>query len=312
MAVKYETELYPAVKAFFVGRGYDVKAEVRGCDIVAVRGDETAPTIVELKKTFTLPLLLQGADRQRTGAKVWLAVERNRARRGAHNQRFSELASLCRRLGLGMMTVTMYKTKAPVIDVWCEPADSVAGYGGKKPSAALAAAEAQASYASGPAVPDVPAIAASGGRRKGTTKLLQEFAARSGDYNVGGSTRRKLVTAYREKALQCALALRCRGPSAPRDVRAMTGCPNASHILRDNTYGWFARVQKGVYRLTDFGAAALLEYAEVAAVWTARFPWAAERELAEASELIAAAEHCDDVSPAAEDAVTPIDRQNRR
>ena len=33
-----EADLYPAVKAFLERQGYDVKAEVRGCDVVATRG----------------------------------------------------------------------------------------------------------------------------------------------------------------------------------------------------------------------------------------------------------------------------------
>ena len=42
-----ETDLYPPVKRFLEAQGYEVKAEVRGCDVTAVRGDE-APVIVEL------------------------------------------------------------------------------------------------------------------------------------------------------------------------------------------------------------------------------------------------------------------------
>ena len=44
-----ETSLYAPVKTLLESQGYEVKAEVRGCDVVAVRGDE-APVIVELKR----------------------------------------------------------------------------------------------------------------------------------------------------------------------------------------------------------------------------------------------------------------------
>nr|WP_255570463.1 DUF2161 family putative PD-(D/E)XK-type phosphodiesterase [Cohnella sp. CFH 77786] len=256
--------MYPPVKSFFERRGYEVKAEIRGCDLVAVRPDEPDPTIVEMKKIFTLPLLLQGVDRQKTGAYVWLAVERNRTKRGAHNQRYHELTELCRRLRLGLLTVSFYKTKEPVIDVWCEP-------GGTAPASrvpASVAAEAALAYGVDPAP-------ARGRSRKAAARLLQEFGARSGDYNVGGSTGRKLVTAYRERALQCALALRCHGPSSPKKIREWTGVASAGNLLRDNVYGWFARVEKGVYRLLPAGEAALREYADVTAVWASRFPWAA-------------------------------------
>ena len=57
-----EVELYPAVKAFLEAQGYDVKGEVDGCDLVAVRGDEP-PVIAEMKAGFSLPLVFQGIAR---------------------------------------------------------------------------------------------------------------------------------------------------------------------------------------------------------------------------------------------------------
>jgi hypothetical protein len=240
MAVSLETELYGPVKAFFVSRGYEVKAEVRGCDLVAFRAGEPDPVIAELKRTFTLPLLLQGIERQKTGAAVWLAVERNRTRRGAASQRYPDLTALCRRLGLGLLTVTFYKTKEPVVEVWCEPA----GPGESGPSAAA-------------------------------VRLRREFAARSGDYNVGGSSGRKLVTAYRERAIQCALALACRGPASPKRVTEWTGCPNSGVLLRDNYYGWFRRLSRGVYAIAPEGLRGLAEFEPIARTWAARYPWAA-------------------------------------
>lgn len=280
MAVIHETELYPPVKNFFEKRGCEVKAEVRGCDLVAVHPQDPVMTIVEMKRIFTLPLLLQGVDRQKTGARVWLAVERNRAKRGAHNQRYHELTALCRRLRLGFMTVTFYKTKPPVVEVWCEP-DVAVGTAGVAwvadtaggGTSALTAAEAAAAYSE-----DLVAAPVLRRSRKEAQRLMREFALRSGDYNTGGSTRRKLVTAYRERSLQCALALLCHGPSAPRQVRDWTGCANPGTLLRDNVYGWFTRVEKGVYRLTPAGEQALFDYREVTEVWASRLPWAVHWE----------------------------------
>lgn len=268
MAIERETELYPPLKAHFVSLGYEVKAEVRGCDLVALRPADSKLIIVEMKKTFTLPLLLQGLERQRTGAEVWLAVERNRTKKGAHNQRFHELSSLCGRLKLGFMTVTFYKTKKPVIEIWRQPRDGAELLPASAPlrSEELLVAEAAAagSY-----------VVKEGGRtRRGAKKLLQEFEARSGDYNVGGSSKRKLVTAYRERSIQCALALACGGPMSPKRVRELTGCPNAASMLRDNYYGWFRRVERGVYSIAPEGVSGLAQFAEVTQVWTARFEWA--------------------------------------
>lgn len=233
LAVKLEEEMYGPIKRFYEQRGYTVKAEVMHCDLVAVHPERDETIIVEMKKTFNLALLLQGIERLRLNADVVLAVERNRKKSGAHNQRFGDLTELCRMLGLGLITVTFYKTKAPVIDVLCEPGE--------------------------------PPVR--GARHRKRSRLLMEFKERSGDYNVGGSTGRKLVTAYREKALKCAYVLHKKGPSAPREVVAATGIGKSGDMLRSNYYGWFQRVERGKYALLPQGVEALQLYGNVIEEW---------------------------------------------
>ncbi|WP_310549740.1 DUF2161 family putative PD-(D/E)XK-type phosphodiesterase [Paenibacillus glufosinatiresistens] len=303
MAVRHETELYAPLKAFFEARGYEVKGEVRSCDLVGLPPEGGPPLIVEMKKTFNLPLLLQGLERQKLSPVVYLAVERNRTKKGAANQRWGEITGLCRRLGLGLVTVIFYKTKAPLVEVLAEPENAQPV---RRP-----------------------------GRRQ--ERLLREFQERSGDFNVGGSTRVKLVTAYREKALRVASALEAaareaalqaaetaeaagtagaasragsaaspaaaegdapgdsaaaeaaaprhnkrRSPAegrtaaqgggsraaqpggiTPAELRRRSGVPAAADILQRNYYGWFRRTGRGRYELTAQGQAALLEYAAV-------------------------------------------------
>jgi hypothetical protein len=66
-----ETSLYPAVKRFLEAASFDVKGEVKGCDIVAVRaGEGLTLTIVEMKLGVTLDLLLQVTDRMRAADEV--------------------------------------------------------------------------------------------------------------------------------------------------------------------------------------------------------------------------------------------------
>ncbi|WP_413376918.1 DUF2161 domain-containing phosphodiesterase [Paenibacillus taichungensis] len=237
MAVKYETELYSPVKAFFERRGYDVKAEVKHCDLVGVKSDQNEPLIVEMKKTFNLSLLLQGMQRLKLSPFVYLAVERNRSKRGAVNQRWGELTALCRQLGLGLITVTFYKTKSPLIDVLCEPAAQAPMSGSGSTS-----------------------VRKGGIRRQ---RLLKEFDERSGDYNTGGSTRRQLVTAYREKALRVASALRAQGEASPASISKQTSVGSAAAILQKNYYGWFERLSRGRYVLTVKGVQALTEHAHM-------------------------------------------------
>jgi hypothetical protein len=91
-------------------------------------------------------------------------------------------------------------------------------------------------------------------RRK---RLLAEHGKRKADRNLGG-TRGPIMTAYREQALACAEAIRA-GMSRPSELRP--AAPLAGRILLDNHYGWFERVERGRYRLTAEGEAALLRWA---------------------------------------------------
>ncbi|BBH21588.1 hypothetical protein Back11_29330 [Paenibacillus baekrokdamisoli] len=233
MAVSHETELYKPIKAYFEAQGYEVKSEIMHCDLVAIHPQSGATILVEMKKTFNLALLLQGIERLRLGGDVILAIERNRKKNGAHNQRFGDLTELCRMLGIGLMTVTFFKTKAPVLDILCEPGD--------------------------------PPVR--GQRRLRQTRLLNEFRERSGDYNTGGSTGRKLMTAFREKALRVAWALHEHGQLPPRKAAELTQVVKASHILQKDYYGWFERVERGVYRLKPDGTAAVIEHRKIIEVW---------------------------------------------
>lgn len=93
-----ESDLYAPVKALLEAQGYTVKGEIRGCDVVAVRGAEP-PVVVELKTSFSLALVLQGVDRLRLTDAVYLGV-------GRIPNKFTDVRRLCRRLGLGLIVVS--------------------------------------------------------------------------------------------------------------------------------------------------------------------------------------------------------------
>jgi hypothetical protein len=204
-----ETDLSAPVKALLEGQGYDVKGEVRGCDVVGVRGDEP-PVIVELKKTFGLGLVLQGIDRLGLSDTVYLAV-------GAWPKRMREVKKLCRRLGLGFMVVTRDR-----VDILLDP------------------------------VPYQPRKNARKARR-----LLGEHARRVGDPTQGGSTRVPIMTAYRQQALRCAGLLSSNGPMKLSVLRVEADAPNAAAILQQDVYGWFERVERGVYTVSPQGRVGL-------------------------------------------------------
>ena len=93
--------------------------------------------------------------------------------------------------------------------------------------------------------------------------LLAEVAARSAD-SPGGTSRRQVLTAYRETAILIAVALEAHGPSTPASLRAVGTGPRTLDILRGNAYRWFERVDRGVYRLTSTGATGLADWPAVA------------------------------------------------
>lgn len=223
MTIAREEELYEPVKAFLEGQGYAVKAEVRGCDLVARRGAEP-PVIVELKKAFNLALLLQGIDRLAMSEQVYLAFAAPaRAASWRHHRR--SVLKLCRRVGLGLLMVHPEKT---LVEPLLDP------------------------------LPYQPRP-----NRKRQALLLKEFAQRVGDPNTGGQTRRPIVTAYRQNALRCATLLRELGPTKVAVLAAATGVGTAGPILRRDVYGWFLRVERGIYDLSPKGREALVLYADV-------------------------------------------------
>ncbi|MEQ6248838.1 DUF2161 family putative PD-(D/E)XK-type phosphodiesterase [Sulfitobacter sp. HNIBRBA3233] len=175
------------------------------------------PVVVELKLGFSLALFHQCIERLKAADEVYLAVARQPGKRFAKALKAN--TALARRLGLGLMTVRLADG---LVEVHCDP---------------------------GPYIPRK--------QPKRRARLLREFARRQGDPNDGGQTRAGLVTAYRQDALKLALHLFEAGASKGAEVARETGVARATTMMRDNHYGWFERVEKGVYGLTAQGADAV-------------------------------------------------------
>ena len=72
--------------------------------------------------------------------------------------------------------------------------------------------------------------------------------------------RAPLMTAYRQEALRCAVLLDGGGPMKLADMLKAADVPNAAKILQQDVYGWFERVERGVYALTPAGKAGLRRF----------------------------------------------------
>lgn len=96
-----EADLYPDLKAYLEAQGYVVKAEIGACDLMARRGEDP-PVIVEMKRSFSLALVMQGVARQALFDDVYLAVPVGEK---GWTLRYKDIIALCRRLGLGLLAV---------------------------------------------------------------------------------------------------------------------------------------------------------------------------------------------------------------
>jgi hypothetical protein len=85
-------------------------------------------------------------------------------------------------------------------------------------------------------------------------RLVNEHRRRVGDPASGGMSKSPIMTAYRQQALACAVSL-LQGPRRASEVKTIV--PEAPKILLRNVYGWFCRVERGVYGLTQAGTTAL-------------------------------------------------------
>ncbi len=225
-----EADLYPPVKAYLEGLGYGVRAEVGKCDAVGLRADEGGETLiaVELKLVFGLSVLYQALDRLSAVDFVYVAVDvpEGKIARRNWDNNLADATRLCRMLGVGFLSV-----RDGAVVVHCDPT----AYEPRKQP-----------------------------RRR--ARLLGEFGGRTGDHNVGGTTKRPRISAYREGCLRIAALLAETGTITPAGAKAATNVAKASTMLLRDVYGWFENVSRGVYRLRPAGRDALATYAEVVAL----------------------------------------------
>ena len=169
--------------------------------------------IVELKMSVNLTLLVQATKRQSISDSVYVAVPAPTKR----NRQWRGTLTVLKRLEVGLLLVEE-GAMGMVVSKQFDPIP----YQRKK-------------------------------NTRSRRALLTEVADRSGDYNVGGSTKTTLMTAYRENAILIACCLSKLGPSSPKSLRNLGTGGKTTSILSANHYGWFQRVEKGVYELTDQG-----------------------------------------------------------
>lgn len=222
-----ETDLYEPVRTYLEGLGYHVQGEVRDCDLAAIMGEELV--VVELKTSFNLKLLAQAVKRQRVADSVYVAIPHPKG--GARTAGWRDMCMLLRRLELGLITVSSGKEEERV-EVHFHPNT-------------------------------FDRLKSIQHHKKVRHHIIKEAENRSGHYNTGGSTKTKLVTAYREKAVHIACCLMKFGPLSPAQIKKLGAASKTANILRDNHYGWFTKISRGVYELNGNEKEFLTAYPEL-------------------------------------------------
>ncbi|MBM6617911.1 DUF2161 domain-containing phosphodiesterase [Bacillus suaedaesalsae] len=226
---RQEVDLYKPIHKYFTQEGYDVYGEVNDCDVAAVRGEELV--VIELKLNLTVDLLVQATKRQRLTDQVYIAIPKPKYK--LRSKRWTDLCHLIRRLELGLIVITFSGNRKKV-EVMFGPStfDRKRSFNKKRRSA-----------------------------------LLKEINGRSADYNVGGSNKTKIMTAYKENCIQIACYLDKYGQLSPKALKQLGTGEKTSSILTKNYYNWFNRAERGIYELTEKGKTEIRDNPEIYEYW---------------------------------------------
>jgi hypothetical protein len=209
-----ETNLYQPIKDFLYQLGFEAKGEVCGCDVVALNNDEPVALII-CELKLSFSLELILQAVDRSTACDEIWIAVQAKKNGRGRESDPRAKKLCRYLGFGLLRV--------------DPSNSVEVI--VKPQ------------------PWKP-------RRdtKLRSRILEEYNKRQGDPSVGGSTRKPIMTAYRQQAILCARTID-QGVTKLSELKKTV--PDAAKILQRNVYGWFNRRERGHYVLSDSGKLAI-------------------------------------------------------
>src|SRR5262249_46450521 len=141
---------------------------------------------------------------------------------GQWPKRMKNVRKLCRRLGLGLIIVA-----ADRADVVLDP------------------------------LPYRPRV-----NKRKAGRLLGEHQRRVGYPTRGGRRPRfPLMPASRQEALRGAELWASHGPMGFAALRGAAAAPRGARIVQQDVYGWFERVERGVYAITPAGRRALEVFA---------------------------------------------------
>ena len=177
--------------------------------------------IVELKLSANLQLFIQATNRQYITDSVYVAIPKPTQRSKKH---WKGILHILRRLELGLIFVDVDNPTNPV-EIVFHPIEFQ--------------------------------------RRKFKHRkraIIKEAENRSQNLNVGGTSKKKIITAYKENAIQIAVYLNKIGATSTKNLREFDSGKKTLSILYSNFYGWFQRVDRGIYDITIKGKSELKKF----------------------------------------------------
>ena len=215
-----ESDLYNPIKQLLKNEGFTtIKGEVKGCDIAALRQVGSYEELHIIEMKLNLTMRLLYQAMSRLSITPFVYIAIPRPKRIDKNFRYAQ--KILKKLELGLITVAM-DSDLPYAQIAFYPAAS---------------------------------------QNKNTKKaqaIRKEALGRTED-TPGGSTGITITSAYRERCIKIACIIALNGNQSPKEL-IIHGCAaDTANILQKNHYGWFLRVSRGIYCLSQEGQKFLLE-----------------------------------------------------
>lgn len=173
--------------------------------------------VVELKLHFNLKVVYQAMERRSLTDRVYIAIPRPRR---YNDKNIRMMLRLLKELGIGLITVGV--EGAPIAQFIAEPFKTDVKINGRKKA-----------------------------------KLLKEADGRNMDMNVGGSTRRRIITAYTEASVLALCHMEVYDTLNTAKLKQFGYPDKIRNALRSNAYGWFEKVDRATFAMSEKGVLAL-------------------------------------------------------
>jgi len=212
-----ECDLYLPIKYFLTNMGYEVKGEIKECDIVAKKDDSLI--IIELKLNLNITLLLQAVERFTLADTVYIAIPKQCS---IFKKQSKQVKKLIARLGLGLIVVDIQKQQQ-YVEVINDPKD----YTVRK------------------------------NKRKAQGLLKEFNTRLGDPQKGGSTRKKAGLTVYRQRCIRIAEYISQQPTAKGAEIKLAINEPQATSMLNQNYYNWFNKVERGIYEISEKGKAEL-------------------------------------------------------